>query len=568
VARVNALLEQFKPWIDRLGAMSLAIVLLVVMALASVIGTVLIQNQAQPDYLSQFGPLWYWVFRLLGLFDMYHSWWFLALLGFLMLSLTVCLWRNSPRMFREIRKGKVVIADKSLQRFHLLKHWNIKNSNTGSIMEQVRGQLTGWQLRQQEENGKTYLRADKGRFNKLGYVLVHAAILIILIGGWVSVHYGFRGSMTVVEGSDADTIGFLKGTDTATLKMPFTIRCDKFFIDFYPTGMPKEFRSTLTIIDNGKEVISKRDIIVNEPLLYKGVRIYQASFGDGGSKIKLKLFNLKDGSTKTISTKVYETWKDKKSGVSLEIVNFRPFNIENMADAGEPKDFKDLGPAVEFILRGPRLKPVKIKSFMNSFEMKGENRGHLILVSMTGEDRDYEPFSLGLDFSKPTDWKLYLNFVDVLRQRRGSSDSSEEANFKAFNQALHQVFGDKRPEHFEQIGGRLIQAMNNLSRVPWPILPILEDYDQIYYTGLELAQDPGMNVVWVGSAILVIGLCIMFYMPHRKLWIVIHSEGKKTRLSLGGMTNRNMIGFKIEFHEILSNLDHTFEPSLKQGDQI
>jgi len=562
---VSSLSQQFKPWIDRLGAMSLAIILLVVMAIASVIGTVLIQNQAQQDYLNQFGPLWYWVFRLLGLFDMYHSWWFLALLGFLMLSLAVCLWRNTPRMLKEMRKGKVVIADKSLQRFHHLQHWNIEDSDISTVQERVRRQLGGWNLRLEGHDGKAYLRADKGRFNKLGYILVHAAILVILIGGWVSVHYGFRGSMTVVEGGDGDTIGFLKGTVTATLKMPFTIHCDKFFIDFYPTGMPKAFRSTLSIIDGGKEVIHKKAIIVNEPLLYKGVRIYQASFGDGGSKIKLNLFHLDDGSKATINTKVYDTWHDKKTGMSLEIVNFRPFNIENMANQGEPKDFKDLGPAVELIVRGPGLKPVKVKSFMNPLELKGENRGHLMFVSTTGEDQDYEPFLLGLDFTKATDWQLYKNFVDVLKKRRGSSDKS--ANFAAFNKAMHKVFGDKRPKHFEQMGNRVIQAMSSLPNIPWPFIPILEDYDQVYYTGLQLSRDPGMNIVWIGSAILVIGLCIMFYMPRRKLWVVIRPVGKNIRLSVGGMTNRNMIGFKNEFHEILRKLDHSFEIYSHQGEQ-
>jgi len=565
VARVSSLSQQFKPWIDRLGAMSLAIILLVVMAIASVIGTVLIQNQAQQDYLNQFGPLWYWVFRLLGLFDMYHSWWFLALLGFLMLSLAVCLWRNTPRMLKEMRKGKVVIADKSLQRFHHLQHWNIEDSDISAVQERVRRQLGGWNLRLEGHDGKAYLRADKGRFNKLGYILVHAAILVILIGGWVSVHYGFRGSMTVVEGGDGDTIGFLKGTVTATLKMPFTIHCDKFFIDFYPTGMPKAFRSTLSIMDGGKEVIHKKAIIVNEPLLYKGVRIYQASFGDGGSKIKLNLFHLDDGSKATINTKVYDTWHDKKTGMSLEIVNFRPFNIENMANQGEPKDFKDLGPAVELIVRGPGLKPVKVKSFMNPIELKGENRGHLMFVSTTGEDQDYEPFLLGLDFTKATDWQLYKNFVDVLKKRRGSSDKS--ANFAAFNKAMHKVFGDKRPKHFEQMGNRVIQAMSSLPNIPWPFIPILEDYDQVYYTGLQLSRDPGMNIVWLGSAILVIGLCIMFYMPRRKLWVVIRPVGKNIRLSVGGMTNRNMIGFKNEFHEILRKLDHAFETYPNQGEQ-
>jgi len=556
----------FKPYFDRLSSMSLAIVLLVLLALASVIGTILKQNQEQVDYLTQFGTLWYNVFRSLGLFDMYHAGWFMGLLGFLMLSLVVCLWRHTPRMIRDMRKRKVVIADKSLQRFHHLRHWKLNKADLTQIIETVQSALPGWEQKTAEDDGKTYVRADKGRWSKWGYILVHSAILVILAGGWIGAQYGFRGTMTVVEGGKDNTISFVKGTGTGHLKMPFDIRCDDFFIDFYPTGMPKAFRSTLSIIDNGKTVVDHKKIIVNEPLYYKGVRIYQASFGDGGSDIQLKLFRLGADKVETVKTKVYETWRDPKTGVSLEFTNFRPFNIENMANPGEPKEFKDLGPAVEFILRGPSLKPVKVKTFMRPFVMNGQNRGNLMLVSLTGEERDYEPFSLGLDFSQPTDWKLYKNFVDVLKKQRGKN--SETANFAAFKSAMNKVFGDKRPKNFQQIGARVIQGMGNLSRVPWPFIPVLEDYDQIYYTGLELAQDPGMNTVWVGSAALVIGLCIMFYMPHRKLWLVLQQRGNHVEVTMGGMTNRNKLGFEQEFHGVLMKMEEAFASSSPTGSKI
>ena len=87
--------------------------------------------------------------------------------------------------------------------------------------------------------------------------------------------------------------------------------------------------------------------------------------------------------------------------------------------------------------------------------------------------------------------------------------------------AMADVYGDTPPEDIQAIGTRTVQAINLIPQLPWPVIPMLEDFDHVYYTGLQLAKDPGMNVVWVGSAILVIGLCIMFYVPHRKLWLVI-----------------------------------------------
>ncbi len=553
----------YKPYFDRLSSMSLAIALLVVLGLASTIGTVLLQNQEQADYLIKFGPLWYSVFISLGLFDMYHTPWFIGLLVFLMISLSVCLWRNVPRMLKEMRSRKLVITDKALKRFHHLHHWQLKHANVESSEKLILGTLNDWEIKRGEDNGRTYIRGDKGRFNKVGYILVHSAILVVLIGGWIGAQYGFRGTMSVVENGTDNTIGFLKGTKTEHLKMPFEIRCDDFFIDFYPTGMPKEFRSTLSIIDNGKVVIDHKDIIVNEPLYYKGVRIYQASFGDGGSSIKLKLYDLTTGKIRTVDTEVYQTWRDPKSGISLEITNFRPYNIENMANPGEPKDFKDLGPAIEYVVRGPNIKSVKVKSFMKPFEMNGQNRGHLIMVSMSGEDRDYQPFALGLDFTQPNDWKLYRSFIKALGKQKGARD--QKANFAAFSQAMKSVFGDKRPDDFQEMGMRVIQGMNNLSALPWPFIPILDSFDQKYYTGLELAQDPGMNIVWIGSAMLVIGLCFMFYVPHRKLWVVLSPVGKGVEVTLGAMSNRNKLGFELEFNQLLTKLDEALQPENNSG---
>jgi len=518
-----------------------------------VIGTVLLQNQEQTDYLRQFGPLWYNTFRVLGLFNMYHAPWFISLLGFLMVSLAVCLWRHTPRMLREMKHRKVVIEDKSLDRFHHLKQWTLKHATAGQARAAIENVLDGWEVKQDEQDGRICLRADKGRWNKWGYILTHAAILIILIGGWIGKEYGFRGSMSVVEGSAESEISFVQGTGVGHLTMPFKVRCDKFFIDFYPTGMPKTFRSTISIIDHGKVVIDHHPIEVNEPLYYKGVRIYQASFGDGGSGIRLKLFRMDTGTVETVNTHVYDTWKDPKTGVTLEIANFRPYNIENLANPGEPKQFKDLGPAVDFIIRGPGLKPVKVRSFMRPFVLNGENRGSMIMVSMTGEDNDFQPYALGLDFTRPKDWELYKAFVNALRHKQGAN--AREANFRAFREALQRVFDGQRPKHFEQMGARVIQAVGNLPRLPWPFVPVLDDYDQIYYTGLELAKDPGMNIVWAGSAMLVIGLCIMFYMPHRKLWVVLDKHDNALRVRMGGSTTRNKLGFEREFHDLFMKLD-------------
>ena len=542
-----------KPLFERLISMTLAIVLLLSLAISSMIGTVLIQNQPQADYLSQFGPVWYWVFRSLGLFDMYHAWWFIDMLGFLMLVLTLCLWRQVPRMLKEMRTRKVIVAERLLPHFKQLHRFEFTHHNVEDALALIREQLDGWELKSEEEGGRNYIRADRGRYHKWGYISVHTAILVILIGGLMSVQLGFRGNMSVPEGGSADTINFLKGSDVGSLKMPFEVRCNDFSIDFYPSGQPRLFRSNLTIIDNGKEVLTK-DIIVNEPLYYKGVNIYQASFGDAGSALEFQLFRL-DGSQQITmaKSKVYQTYTDPETGISMEFTNFTPFNVENMAAAGEPKKLQDLGPAVEFIMRGPDLRPVKIKSFMNPMIVNGQNQGMMMLVSLSGDARDYEPVYLGMDLTDPKEWELFHTFGRKLREK--SDKGKEGKNLQAFQEAVGEVFGGKRPDDFQKMSMRVLRSANTLPNLPWPFIPMLADYEQLYYTGLQIARDPGMNVVWVGSALLVLGLCIMLYVSHRKLWLVLEPKGKALRLTVAGLSNRNPIGFNQEFSKLSDSLE-------------
>ena len=69
--------------------------------------------------------------------------------------------------------------------------------------------------------------------------------------------------------------------DGSQLPLGFEVRCEKFNVDFYPTGAPKEFRSILTILENGQPVPGYKDVkvIVNQPLSYKGITFYQSSYG-------------------------------------------------------------------------------------------------------------------------------------------------------------------------------------------------------------------------------------------------------------------------------------------------
>ncbi|XLM23416.1 cytochrome c biogenesis protein ResB, partial [Chromobacterium piscinae] len=88
---------------ELLSSMRFAIGLLTILAIASVIGTVLKQNEPYPNYAFEFGQFWFQAFERLGLFDVYHSAWFLTILAFLVLSTTLCVLRNGPGFIKQMR---------------------------------------------------------------------------------------------------------------------------------------------------------------------------------------------------------------------------------------------------------------------------------------------------------------------------------------------------------------------------------------------------------------------------------------------------------------------------------
>ena len=174
-----ALLSEF------LGSMNLAITLLVVVAVASVIGTVLKQNEPYTNYVIKFGPFWFEVFRKLGLYDVYGAPWFLAILGFLVLSTGVCLWRHVPGMLAEINHFRLTVQAKSLRAFHSHAEWTLA-ADPATVAAQAAGALRaqGYRVRSStHEDGHTVLAALRGSLNRFGYLFTHLAIVVICVGG-------------------------------------------------------------------------------------------------------------------------------------------------------------------------------------------------------------------------------------------------------------------------------------------------------------------------------------------------------------------------------------------------
>ncbi len=266
---------------DLFRSLQLTIFLLIFLAILSIIGTLIQQNAAPQAYIEHYGITLYEVLNFFNLFDMYHSWWFSAILLLLVLNLVACSLHRLPKILSQIFHGPDLLR----QGDSILKALPYSEK----ISERVREENLVSELRRRfghvkrtETESSVSFFVETGRLSRLGVPLTHLSILIILVGGLMGSLFGFRGSVNILEGETVDHI-YLRMRDREIPKpMGFSVRCDDFNITYYDLQRPekpvKSYASKLTILEDGKEVL-KKTIEVNHPLHYKGLAFYQASYG-------------------------------------------------------------------------------------------------------------------------------------------------------------------------------------------------------------------------------------------------------------------------------------------------
>ena len=164
--------------------MRFAISLLVYICLASLVGTVVPQGRTPNAYIDQFGPFWFEVLDKFSIWHIYNNWWFLLTMAFLVVSTTLCLVRNAPKMLKEANSFREQIRTSSLRSFHHRVELDTPrdiSSASGSVQAWLKKQ--GYSLRQRTEGDAVLIAAKKGSGNRLGYIFAHAAIVIICVGG-------------------------------------------------------------------------------------------------------------------------------------------------------------------------------------------------------------------------------------------------------------------------------------------------------------------------------------------------------------------------------------------------
>lgn len=262
--------------VDFFASVKLALVILIVLAVTSVIGTVIPQGEPAMTYMRRYGQGTWKLIRFFQLQDMYHSWWFLWLLLIFSVNLIVCSLKRFSTTWKVISAPPRGLKEGLFETLPFRKKFRFQ-ADLPAVRQQIQAALSPKFKHFQEMpvSGGLALFAEKGRYSRLGVYLVHFSILIILAGGIVGSLWGFKGFMELREGETKDQLLI---RDTGEMKpLGFSVRCDRFTVSFYDNGMPKEYRSDLAFSEKGREP-RKASIRVNDPFTYQGITFYQSSW--------------------------------------------------------------------------------------------------------------------------------------------------------------------------------------------------------------------------------------------------------------------------------------------------
>ena len=379
--RVRSGSHAWRAAVELLSSMRFAIALLTIICIASIIGTVLKQHEPASNYVNQFGPFWALLFEKFSLNAVYSAWWFLLILAFLVTSTTLCIARSTPKIFADLKVYKEGIRAQSLNAFHHRARAVVAGTPEAAAARVGQALArAGWKVKLQRREvpqgdgsaGEGWMVAAKaGAANKFGYIAAHSAIVLVCIGGlldgdlvvraqtWFNgktIYKGggmiadvapehrlsmrnptFRGNLMVAEGTQSST-AILSQSDGVLLQdLPFAVELKKFIVEYYSTGMPKLFASEIVIHDRETGAQTPARVEVNHPARYKGVEIYQSSFDDGGSSVRLKAVPMVPGGHAFEVDGVIGGSTELQRGgangekLTLEYAALRVINVENLS---------------------------------------------------------------------------------------------------------------------------------------------------------------------------------------------------------------------------------------------
>ena len=444
---------------DFFCSLRLTMFLLISLAVISIVGTVVPQGTPPEAYLARISMTKLKLYKALGFFDMYHSWWFILLLYLLTVNLVACSFKRLPHIWKIITEPVKVLSANLEQ--SLTNVATIRNSGDPAVLKEKVATFLKADFAEPEvveAEGAWHLFAQKTPWCRLSVYVVHLSVIVIFIGALIGSLFGYKGFVNILEGESVSKIESRSGKQ---LDLGFSLRLEKFSVSHYASGAPKEFKSILTVLENGKPVpdYTNARVIVNDPLTYKGITFYQSSYGNAGNYF---------------------------------------FTVSNLDGTN----------AASLTVEGK-----------SSVKLPDGSSMHVMEAT-----RDVSQFVKGV-FGPAA--QVELHTADGKTERFVVFANHPELNL----------------QHAKQHG-------------KGPVLHYKGAQERMY-TGLQVAKDPGVEIVWLGCLLMVVGIYIAFFMSHRRIWVRIHKGG----VTVGGNASKNQGAFQKSFEELVERLTTELEKS-------
>src|SRR5271165_1166183 len=427
-----------------LGAIKTGVILLILVVIISAAGTVILQRPAtDPDEMQRaYSPQ---VLRLLdgvGLTDVFHAPWFVLLLSLVSLSIIAASLQrfpNSWRFYARPYKSPDEAFRKALPNHALIP---IRDEESALSVAERAFHKAGFRPERIVRENSFSLFGERNRFSELAVYIVHASLLLIFLGGIVDALYGWRGFVTLTRGEQSTQVQPQTGSPR---NLPFAVRCDGAGQENYADGSPKRWWSDLAVVKDG-QVVLRKQIVVNDPLVYRGIRFYQASFGKTGRIDKLEL-------------------------------------TATPRDGRAPKDL-----------------------------------------------------AIGVDEAFPLDPETTVRLAEFIPDYVVSDGHVYARSNDVVNPAAHLIVESRKSGQAINVWLPPIPGFEQNASSPYAFEG--KDVQMAYFTGLEVSHEPGQWGVWAGVLLMGIGLALVFYFVHMRVWAVpVHDAEGRLMLWIGGAAN-------------------------------
>jgi cytochrome c biogenesis protein len=259
------------------------IILLILVVIAAALGTFILQRPTTElsKIQAAYSPQTLQLLDRLGLTDVFHSWWFITLLTLVSFSIVFVSLERFPNAWRYYARP----YRKTDPHFRAATQYKvelpIRNADQGLNAAERALRKLHWPVQRITGEDGASLYSEKRRFSVMAVYVIHASLLLIFAGGIIDGFFGYAGFISLHKGQTGNVIELRTGGNKT---LPFGVKCYSAGQENYADGSPKKWWSNLGIVDNGKET-AKKEIVVNDPLVYKGLRFFQASYWIDNKKI-------------------------------------------------------------------------------------------------------------------------------------------------------------------------------------------------------------------------------------------------------------------------------------------